>query len=180
MHGSSEAADSPGRIYDAISGNFVRDALGLGYRLGFVGSGDGHDGHPGLAHLVTGQGGLAAIFTEERTREALLSALRARRCYATNGPRIVLWTTLDGAPMGAELAVGTAGVLRARVVGTAPVERVDVVRAGRVLESVSGDGATELELSFEVAAGESGDWLYLRVIQVDGGAAWSSPYFFID
>ncbi len=178
VHGSSEAADGPGRIYDAIAGNFVRDALGRGYRLGFVGSGDGHDGHPGLSHLATGQGGLAAIFTEELTREGVLSALRARRCYATNGPRIVLWTELEGAPMGAQLAAGTAGVLRARVVGTAPLERVDLVRGGRVADSVPGEGRSDLALSLEIPAGDGGDWLYLRVVQVDGGAAWSSPYFF--
>ncbi len=55
VHGSSEAWDTPGRIYRPVRGNFVRDALARGYRLGFIGSGDSHDGHPGLArpaHLV--------------------------------------------------------------------------------------------------------------------------------
>ncbi|MDX1504058.1 MAG: hypothetical protein R3325_16990, partial [Thermoanaerobaculia bacterium] len=52
VHGSSEAADSPGRIYAPVAGNTVRDQLDRGYRLGVVGSGDSHDGHPGLAHLV--------------------------------------------------------------------------------------------------------------------------------
>ncbi|MCG8455900.1 MAG: DUF3604 domain-containing protein, partial [Holophagales bacterium] len=62
VHGSSEAADSPKPIYRPVAGNHVREAaLGRGYRLGFVGSTDGHDGHPGLGHLETGVGGLAAI-----------------------------------------------------------------------------------------------------------------------
>ena len=74
-----------------IPGNTVRDALERGYRLGFVGSGDSHDGHPGLVHLASGgSGGLAGILAKARTREAVLEALRARRVYATNGPRIVL------------------------------------------------------------------------------------------
>ena len=37
VHGSSEAADSPRVVADAIAGNFVRDALDRGYRLGFIG-----------------------------------------------------------------------------------------------------------------------------------------------
>ena len=51
VHGSSEALDSPGLIYDPVPGNFVRDVLDTGVKLGFIGSGDSHDGHPGLAHL---------------------------------------------------------------------------------------------------------------------------------
>ena len=34
VHGSSEAADSPKRIYDPVAENFARDALDRGYRLG--------------------------------------------------------------------------------------------------------------------------------------------------
>ena len=41
VHGSSEAADSPGLIYKPVFGNFVRETLAdRGYVLGFVGSGD--------------------------------------------------------------------------------------------------------------------------------------------
>ncbi len=47
VHGSSEALDSPGRIYNPLPGYFVRDTLDHGYRFGFIGSGDSHDGHPG-------------------------------------------------------------------------------------------------------------------------------------
>ena len=49
VHGSSEAPDTPLMIYSPAPGNFVRDVLDRGFRLGLVGSGDGHDGHPGLA-----------------------------------------------------------------------------------------------------------------------------------
>ena len=38
VHGSSESLDSPGAIYSPVPGNFVRDVLARGYRLGFVGS----------------------------------------------------------------------------------------------------------------------------------------------
>ena len=63
---------------DAVDGNFVRDALDGGDRLGFLGSGDTHDGHPGCPDPATKRRcGLVGIFAEERTREGVLAALRA-------------------------------------------------------------------------------------------------------
>jgi hypothetical protein len=78
-HGSSEAADSPLPIYDAIAGNWVRDQLVRGYKLGFIGSGDSHDGHPGFPHYVAQSGGLAAIWTDDATREGVLAAAGSPR-----------------------------------------------------------------------------------------------------
>jgi hypothetical protein len=178
VHGASEASDAPGRIYGAIAGNFVRDALDRGYRLGFVGSGDSHDGHPGLAHLVTGLGGVAGIFAEELSRDGVLAALRSRRTYATNGPRIALWTWLDGRPMGSILPVGTAGEVVIEVAGTSVVDRIEGIRSGEVVASFAGDGRSAFRVGWPIAASGRGDYLYVRVVQEDGGAAWSSPYFF--
>jgi hypothetical protein len=165
VHGSSEAGDSPGRIYDAVPGNFVRDALDRGLAFGFLGSGDSHDGHPGLVHLAGPGGGLAAIFSEETTREGVLEALRARRTYATNGPRIWLRTWLE-----------RDRVLRFAVAATAPVERVDIVRSGEV-RSVPGASRRELSETLVLDSLRPGEYLYVRVIQEDGGAAWSTPFY---
>lgn len=41
--------ESSGRISDVVPGHFVRDALKRGYRFGFVGGGDSHDGRPGAS-----------------------------------------------------------------------------------------------------------------------------------
>jgi hypothetical protein len=57
VHGASEAATLRSASTTPLAGNFVRDALGRGYTLGFIGSGDSHDGHPGLAHLASPQMG---------------------------------------------------------------------------------------------------------------------------
>ncbi len=176
VHGSSEAPDSPLPIYSAVAGNWVRDVLDLDHRLGFVGSGDGHDGHPGLAHFRGESGGLAMLLAPEATREAVLAALRARRCYATNGPRIVLQATLAGQPIGAVVAAGRAE-LRVRAAAPAPLERLDLVRDGEVALAIDLEGSREIELGLEIGDLEDGDWLYLRLVQRDGGAAWSSPFF---
>jgi hypothetical protein len=176
VHGSSEAADSPSLIYRPVAGNFVRDALDRGYRLGFVGSGDSHDGHPGLAQLASPSGGLAAIMSETLTREGVLEALRARRAYATNGARILLRVRLGDAPMGASVAAGTAGTLAVRVEGTAPVAALELIRSGKIVDRHT---PNERAATWQptVAALAAGEYLYVRVIQADGGLAWSSPIF---
>jgi hypothetical protein len=179
VHGSSEAADSPGRIYDAVAGHFVRDALDRGYRLGFVGSGDTHDGHPGLGHLATGIGGLAAVLSEERTRDGVLAAMRARRTYATSGPRIILRFSVDTTPMGGTLPPAPSDALHAVAVfvhGTAPIERIDLVRSGRVVLTAEQEDA-EATLATRIPRLAAGEYVYVRVVQRDGGLAWSSPVF---
>jgi len=179
VHGSSEASDTPGRIYAAVPGNFVRDALGRGLRFGFIGSGDSHDGHPGLAHLASPSGGLAAIFSEETTRAGVLDALRARRTYATNGPRIWLRTWLDGNEMGSLISPtgAQAHELRFVVAAPAPVERVDVIRSGEIVSVVPGSSRRELSETLSIPSLRSGEYVYVRVVQEDGGAAWSSPVY---
>jgi hypothetical protein len=178
VHGSSEAADSPALVPGAIPGNFVRDAVDRGYRLGFIGSGDGHDGHPGLAHLASPSGGVAAIVSEKLTREAVFRALRERRAYATNGPRILLRVSLAGHRMGSVLqAPGTAEELRLLVVSPAGIDRVEVIRSGKVVERVAGERRREIQLQGEIQDLRPGEYLYVRVVQDDGGMAWSSPFF---
>lgn len=187
VHGSSEAPDSPKSIYSPVPGNFVRDILNRGFTLGMIGSGDSHDGHPGLTHLSSsvGASGLAAIFSEDRTREGVLAAMRARRVYATNGPRIFLRTTLDeryemGARLDASDASGSDGEthkLTIRVAAVSELERVDVIRSGEVVLSFDGEGMTEWARTGEIPRLQSGEYLYVRVIQRDKGAAWSSPFF---
>jgi hypothetical protein len=180
-HGSSEASDSPQPIYNPVEGNYVRDALGRGYRFGFIGSGDSHDGHPGLAQLSAPSGGLAAILAEERTRESVLAALRARRVYASNGPRILLRTALGAHPMGSSIPVPPGGSvsesLFVSVTSPGPLERVDLIRSGRVVDSMQLAGERDVQLEREVSDLRPGEYVYVRAVQRDGGAAWSSPIY---
>jgi hypothetical protein len=179
VHGSSESSDSPSRIYSPVEDNYVQDALARGYQFGFIGSGDSHDGHPGFAHLGSPHGGLAALFTEDVSREGVREALRARRVYATNGPRIWLRLWLDDHPMGSVLMPVSAATqqLRFAVAATAPVERIDIIRSGKVVESLLGGGARELSGERSLPSLQPGDTLYIRVFQEDSGTAWSSPIF---
>ncbi len=199
VHGSSEAADSPGlTVRGALEGNYARDVLDRGYRLGFIGSSDGHDGHPGLAHLASPSGGVAAILSDEATREGIYEALLARRTYATNGPRIVVRASYAGWPIGAVIdapaAAGgevgpIAGVpertLVVRAVAPTEIARIDVISrqeaggVGAVVgEALCPEGERECSLTVVLPEFRSGGYLYVRVVQTDGGAAWTSPFFF--
>jgi hypothetical protein len=194
VHGSSEAEDSPGRIYNPVSGNFVRDVLDTGLQFGFIGSSDSHDGHPGQAQLATAEGsGLAGIFSEELNRGAIRKALLARSVYATTGARIWLEVELDGHPMGSSIALEEkentedprdtpsskrpeSQQLHIYTVADSPLERIDIVRSGQVT-TIPLQGELEWTEDRTIPTLQPGEYCYVRVIQLDGGVAWSSPIF---
>ena len=187
VHGVSESPDSPFPVRGAVAGSFAVDALRKGHRLGFVGSGDSHDGHPGLAHLASpsGCGGLAAFRARELTRQGVLDALRTRRTYATNGARIYLEFRLGVIPMGGVASMEAFGegedaealkTFACKVIGTAPLRLLEVVRNGEILQRVElGDEDSAVEDFFRDPAMAAGHWYHLRVFQSDGGMAWTSP-----
>ena len=194
VHGSSEAMDSPALIYSPLIGNFVRDALDKGFELGFIASGDGHDGHPGLPHLSpyynyrkatnaeparVGTGGLAAVYCEELTRTALLKELRARSTYATSGPRLLLSANLEGQPMGSRVKPRSGeAALSLKLHGQAPIEELELVRSGAVITKLKlPEPALDLEHTFHLKDLGEGEYFYVRIRQSDGGLAWSSPWF---
>lgn len=179
-HGASEASDADHPIYSPVTGAWVRSALTRGVAVGFVASGDGHDGHPGLSHLGPRypSGGVAAILSEELDAAALLDALRARRCYGTSGPRAILRVALGRARMGERVpvdALGAQDVLFVGYWGTSVVREVTIVRSGVALDPVPGDGQRDVRLTGRLDDLKSGEWIYVRVTQDDGHAAWSSP-----
>jgi hypothetical protein len=181
IHGSSEAADTPNPIGRAVSGHYVRDALGHGYQLGFIGSGDHHDGHPGAYQVDPPMGGLAAILSDELTRDGVEAALRARRVYATNGPRILLRFALGEHRMGEVVRVGPGGELSGplfvQVIAETPLAAVELVRSGELVDGVALDGQLEVTLDREIQGLAPGEYVYVRAIQQDQGAAWSSPIY---
>jgi hypothetical protein len=111
---------------------FLKQALENEYRVGFVAGSDDHKGRPGAAHPGRGAfgvyGGLTCVLAKGLTRASLFEALRARRCYATTGQRIILDVRANGHLMGGEIATTEPPLLEVAVIGTAPVERVDLMR----------------------------------------------------
>ncbi len=79
--------------------------------------------------------------------------------------------------MGSVVAASKERQLRIVIVAQSAIEHVDLVRGGEVVERVTGDGALELSFERKVRDARPGETLYVRVIQADRGAAWSSPFF---
>jgi hypothetical protein len=150
----------------------LHDAFEKGYRVGVVCHSDDHKGRPGAtrpgASTFGAIGGLTCYLMPELTRDALFEALRRRRHYGTTGARIFLdvRASFDQAVTGfvedpqfapaREMSVhrGLIGDiirpgdvpmrLAAEVIGTAPIERVDVLHGVQVVQTARPYGASDL------------------------------------
>lgn len=175
VHGSSECAGCPKEIYNPVEGAFVQDALMRGYRLGFIGGGDGHIGHPGETYSVCG--GLGGVYAADRSRESVWEALRARRTYATSGERIILLFRLFDHWMGEEVegaSLPDTLAFSVETCGVSPIDAAELIANGEILLSTYGS-ERELSTLFLVPRPTEATWYYVRVRQMDGGLAWSSP-----
>ena len=150
----------------------VHDAFEQGYRVGIVSNSDGHKGRPGASYpgasLFGAYGGLTCLLARALDRDALLDALRSRHHYGTTGCRMLLDTRLvfetdaelfDEDPnlgdtrsravreaMMGDIVRSDAGAaeLRIDMVGSAPVERVEIRNGLDILETCRPYGEADL------------------------------------
>jgi hypothetical protein len=150
----------------------VRDAFEKNYRVGIVANSDGHKGRPGAcypgASFFGSYGGLTCFLAERLDRDALFECMRRRRHYATTGNRALLDVTATCASpaqvflrdpaagpttsetsrrlvMGDIARVTDSEVdLDIEVVGSAPIERLDIYDGLDLLETVRPYTAADL------------------------------------
>ena len=133
VHGSSEGCNAPftmtrnGAMAPRVSMNSVHAALDRGHRLGIIASGDNGLGFAGKWGI-----GLMAAVADDLTRESLWEAFKARRVYGVTGDRIKLDYSLGDAPMGSLIEGSGPRTLRASVECTEALDRIEVIRDGRV------------------------------------------------
>ena len=121
----------------------LADAFSRGYRIGIVANSDGHKGRPGASYpgasTFGSYGGLTCILADKLDRDHIWDAYQCRQVYATTGARIFLDVATDnGNPMGSVVPVkkDSAPTIQISVSGTAPIERIEIRNAMKVLETV--------------------------------------------
>jgi len=177
----TESVDPEWRVIAGGYGSSLRSALARGLRIGFIGGTDNHFGWPSREPAKADFAGLTGIYAKELTRQALFEALQSRRTFATSGVPIAVEFTLNNRyPMGSIVAQ-TPKEKRSftvRVAGTAVLERAEIVSQGAVLAQLSCDGSRELNTLWTDPRPDApldDCYYYLRVRQVDGHCAWTSP-----
>jgi hypothetical protein len=157
----------------------LEEALRRGYRVGVCANSDGHKCRPGASYPGAGDfgslGGLTCVLARELDRESVLQALTARHFYATTGNRCLVRVELqtgDGrsAMMGDVIEVGTGTPrLHVRLVGTAPIESVEVRNGLQVLKTLRPYGEAELSRRVKVVWSGAEVRGRDRVVRWDGG-----------
>ncbi len=193
----------PGRAGAApYQRGLVQNALGAGYRMGFIASSDHYSTHISYANLIVRDG--------VTTREDLLDAFRNRRTYASTDNIVVDFHAAEQ-HQGSVIEAREAPVFSVTVRGTAPILRAEVIKNNRTAYTLEGDGSDELAFEYrdenfqDASMGETAtikDWgrpetgirarprpnesyYYLRIVQgfsaeepdKEGEVAWSSPIF---
>jgi Protein of unknown function (DUF3604) len=150
----------------------LHDAFDLGYRVGVVCHSDDHKGRPGAtgpgASTFGAIGGLTCYLMPRLDRDALFEALRARRHYGTTGTRMFLSVTgqferpvpvyADDPALSPAQAVSRRKVdmgaivqpgdqvmqLAVEAIGSAPIERLDILYGKTVVRTVRPFSPAEL------------------------------------
>ncbi|MDA0790232.1 MAG: DUF3604 domain-containing protein [Proteobacteria bacterium] len=113
---------------------FGRMYLSHGHEVGFIAASDNHLSQPGYTNASFGylsqRGGLAAVLTNEGTRDGIFDAMKQLRTYATTGDRIIMDVSMNGTGMGQRAPFANRREISGRVIGTAPVDTISVIRNG--------------------------------------------------
>ena len=64
-----------------------------------------------------------------------------------------------------------------QVVAPDPIARIDVIHGRDVVQTLDGESRREMLVRWAVPELRAGEFLYVRAVQENGGAAWSSPWF---
>jgi hypothetical protein len=157
------------------------DAFDMGYIVGVMCSSDGHKGRPGAEGPGAGQfgiaNGLTCALATKKTRAAIFEALRNRCCYGTSGPRIDLDFEIDGKSMGSVIDVSGKVQAEAAVIGTAPIESLQLFRLREVIQEVRSSAFEDLRKSRRIRVSWSGSRIRGRGrrVQWDGAIRIEGP-----
>jgi hypothetical protein len=142
----------------------VWNAWKKGYRIGVIASSDHYSTHISYA----------MVYTPGTLREQIFEGIRQRHTYGATD-NIILEFRMGDHFMGDEFTATGPQKIQVKVIGTAPVAAVRLIRdANFVYQTQPGTREVEFEyLDSDATPGEH--WYYVRVQQANGELAWSSP-----
>lgn len=175
-HGTSEFPGNPRPLHKTSTDRrkYMQAALEQGLKFGVIAASDNHDSHPGRSSWAYYPGGLAGVWASELSREAVWQALYNYRTYGTSLDRIYLDFSINGKPMGSTLSTSAEIAIEAEIIGKTDILTATLLRDNQpIVVQKSKDGVIQIQ-HLEEPSGE-GHVYYLRVEQINGERAWSSP-----
>ncbi len=147
---------------------YVWNAWAKGYKLGVQASSD---------HVST-HSSYACIVVEDFTRQGLVDAMRKRHTYAATDSIVMdmrAVVTEGTYLMGDIFETKSQPKIVVKVMGTAPIKQIDVIKNNTYVYKVNPNSktATFEYVDSSISAGES--YYYVRAEQTDGQLAWASP-----
>ena len=143
-------------------------ALAKGLKLGVQASSD---------HIST-HASYAMIYTPSDDRTQIVESMRQRHAYAATDNIVLDFEAEDSNGkhlMGDAFVSKTSARLSAKIFGTDRIQQVDLIRNNKFLSSQKADSKT-VEFTYIDQNPEPGEnYYYVRVMQLDGNLAWSSP-----
>ena len=144
-----------------------QSALEIGHRLGVFASSDHISQH-------VSYGG---VYTEDFSRKGIVRAFNERRTIAATD-KIYVEFSCNGHPLGSIFDTAEKPRLKLSVDGTADLKRVTLVRNEdnyQVFDNDFEGNTFTTEWTDDAPLADGENRYYLRVEQVDGNMAWSSP-----
>ncbi len=156
------------------TGTFTLDGLLRGHRFGFVGSSD--HGH-GASYV--------GAWARSLDRAEVFGALQARRTFAATTRDVTLDVRMSGSEsghafLGEEAVIVGACELSIRASGYADLARVEVVRDGELVHTVSPQvtGPGEMAVGLRVEWGQAqGATVWDGALRIRGGRVLSTPFW---
>lgn len=157
----------------------------MGYRFGFVGGGDIHDGRPG-DELYTFQDppeiyknlyrqGITAVIAKSLSRKEVFDALYNRRCYATSNIRMIADFSINEASSGSILKNFNNLYFQISGASEIPINNAVIITHGKHYREIY-IRKHKFEIEFEQSYnGEK--YFYVRLEREDGELTWLTPIF---
>ena len=153
----------------AHSAGFYWNALAKGYKLGVHSSSD---------HVST-HTSYTMVYAPEATRTAIVESMRKRRAYGATDNVLLDYRAIDERGgvhfMGEAFDAGAAPKFLVKAIGTASIDKIEIVRDGKFVFETRPAGPTAQFTWVDNEQRQGTSWYYVRVMQADGNLAWSSP-----